>query len=76
MIIPTAIAICIAPIYLLSHRLTLVIAGFTLQGLFGQAIYGRTWSWPDRLRAIAAPSAAGARAGAAAQCHAAAHKSR
>jgi len=42
MIIPTAIAICIAPIYLLSHRLTLVIAGFTLQGLFGQAIYGRT----------------------------------
>ena len=58
MIIPAAIAIVITPIYLLSHDLTIIIAGFTLQGLFGQAIYGQNPSYlaerfPTEVRATA-----------------------
>jgi MFS transporter, SHS family, lactate transporter len=58
MIIPAAIAICIAPTYLLTNDLTLIIAGFTLQGLFGQAIYGQNPSYlaerfPTEVRATA-----------------------
>ena len=35
MIIPALIAIVITPIYLLSRDVTVIIAGFALQGLFG-----------------------------------------
>lgn len=58
MIIPAVVAIAITPIYLLSHNLTVIIAGFTLQGLFGQAIYGQNPSYlaerfPTEVRATA-----------------------
>ena len=41
MIIPAIVAVFVAPMYLLTHDLTLIIVGFSLQGLFGQAIYGQ-----------------------------------
>jgi SHS family lactate transporter-like MFS transporter len=58
MIIPAAFAIFIAPIYLLSHDLMTIIVGFTVQGLFGQAIYGQNPSYlaerfPTEVRATA-----------------------
>jgi SHS family lactate transporter-like MFS transporter len=58
MIIPAACAIVVTPIYLLSHDLTTIIVGFTLQGLFGQAIYGQNPSYlaerfPTEVRATA-----------------------
>jgi SHS family lactate transporter-like MFS transporter len=58
MIIPAAIAILVTPVYLLSHDLTTIIVGFTVQGLFGQAIYGQNPSYlaerfPTEVRATA-----------------------
>ena len=41
MIIPAVIAVLVAPTYLLTHDLTFIIVGFSVQGLFGQAIYGQ-----------------------------------
>jgi SHS family lactate transporter-like MFS transporter len=58
MIIPAAFAIFVTPVYLLSHDLTTIIIGFTVQGLFGQAIYGQNPSYlaerfPTEVRATA-----------------------
>jgi SHS family lactate transporter-like MFS transporter len=58
MIIPAAFAIFVTPVYLLSHDLTTIIVGFTVQGLFGQAIYGQNPSYlaerfPTEVRATA-----------------------
>jgi MFS transporter, SHS family, lactate transporter len=44
-IIPTAIAVLIAPIYLLSDRVNVIVVGYGLQGLFGLAIYGQNPSY-------------------------------
>ncbi len=58
MIIPAVCAMVVTPIYLLSHDLTVIIVGFTVQGLFGQAIYGQNPSYlaerfPTEVRATA-----------------------
>jgi MFS transporter, SHS family, lactate transporter len=58
MIIPAVFAIAVTPFYLLSHDLTMIIVGFTVQGLFGQAIYGQNPSYlaerfPTEVRATA-----------------------
>jgi MFS transporter, SHS family, lactate transporter len=58
MIIPAACAIIVAPIYLLSRDLTVIIIGFSVQGLFGQAIYGQNPGYlaerfPTEVRATA-----------------------
>jgi SHS family lactate transporter-like MFS transporter len=58
MIIPAAFAIFLAPIYLLTHDWTIIVVGFTVQGLFGQAIYGQNPSYlaerfPTEVRATA-----------------------
>jgi MFS transporter, SHS family, lactate transporter len=58
MIIPAAFAIVVAPVYLLTRDWTLILIGFTLQGLFGQAIYGQNPSYlaerfPTEVRATA-----------------------
>jgi SHS family lactate transporter-like MFS transporter len=58
MIIPAVCALVVTPIYLLSHDLTVIIVGFTVQGLFGQAIYGQNPSYlaerfPTEVRATA-----------------------
>jgi len=58
MIIPAAIAVLVAPIYLLTHDVMLIIVGFSVQGLFGQAIYGQNPGYlaerfPTEVRATA-----------------------
>jgi SHS family lactate transporter-like MFS transporter len=58
MIIPAAIAIFVAPLYLLTTDFTWIAAGFVLQGLFGQAIYGQNPAYlserfPTEVRATA-----------------------
>jgi MFS transporter, SHS family, lactate transporter len=58
MIIPAVFAVLIAPVYLLTHDLTLIIVGFSVQGLFGQAIYGQNPGYlaerfPTEVRATA-----------------------
>ena len=59
MIIPALIAIPIAPLYLLTSNLTLIIFAFVLQGAFGGGIYGQNPSYlnerfPTEVRATAA----------------------
>jgi SHS family lactate transporter-like MFS transporter len=58
MIIPAVVAVFVAPTYLLTHDVTLIIVGFSVQGLFGQAIYGQNPSYlaerfPTEVRATA-----------------------
>jgi len=58
MIIPAAIAIFVAPLYLLTTDFTWIAVGFVLQGLFGQAIYGQNPAYlserfPTEVRATA-----------------------
>src|ERR1700726_546026 len=58
MIIPAAIAIFVAPLYLLTADFTWIAAGFVLQGFFGGAIYGQNPSYlserfPTEVRATA-----------------------
>ena len=58
MIIPALIAIPIAPLYLLTSNLTLIIFAFVLQGAFGGGIYGQNPSYlnerfPTEVRATA-----------------------
>ena len=58
MIIPALIAIVITPIYLLSRDVTVIIAGFALQGLFGLGMYGQNPAYlaerfPTEVRATA-----------------------
>jgi SHS family lactate transporter-like MFS transporter len=58
MIIPGALAIFVAPLYLLTNDFTLIVTGFVLQGLFGGAIYGQQPSYlserfPTEVRATA-----------------------
>jgi SHS family lactate transporter-like MFS transporter len=58
MIIPAAIAIFVAPLYLLTTDFTWIAAGFVLQGFFGQAIYGQNPAYlserfPTEVRATA-----------------------
>ena len=58
MIIPGIITMFVAPLYLLTDNLTLIIAGFVLQGLFGDALYGQNPSYlserfPTEVRATA-----------------------
>ena len=59
MIIPALIAIPIAPLYLLTSNLTLIIVAFVIQGAFGGGIYGQNPSYlnerfPTEVRATAA----------------------
>jgi MFS transporter, SHS family, lactate transporter len=42
MIIPSAMAVLVAPLYLLTSDFTLIVIGFVLQGLFGGTIYSVT----------------------------------
>jgi MFS transporter, SHS family, lactate transporter len=58
MIIPGAMTILVAPLYLLTSDFTLIVIGFVLQGLFGGAIYGQFPSYlcerfPTEVRATA-----------------------
>jgi SHS family lactate transporter-like MFS transporter len=58
MIIPGALAIVIAPLYLLTSDFSLIVTGFVLQGLFGSAIPGQMPSYlcerfPTEVRATA-----------------------
>jgi SHS family lactate transporter-like MFS transporter len=58
MIIPSALAILIAPVYLLADDLSLILTGFVLQGMFGGAIYSQLPSYlcerfPTEVRATA-----------------------
>ena len=58
MIIPSALAIVVAPLYLLTSDFTLIVTGFLLQGLFGGAIYSQLPSYlaerfPTEVRATA-----------------------
>jgi MFS transporter, SHS family, lactate transporter len=46
MIIPSAMAVLVAPFYLLTSNFTLLVVGFVLQGAFGGAIYSQ---WPSYL---------------------------
>jgi hypothetical protein len=41
MIIPSAVAVLVAPLYVLTSDFTLIVVGFVLQGLFGGAIYSQ-----------------------------------
>ena len=57
-IIPAAIAIFVAPVYLLTGDFGLIVTGFLLQGLFGGAIYSQNPSYlcerfPTEVRATA-----------------------
>jgi MFS transporter, SHS family, lactate transporter len=59
MIIPAALAVPIAPIYLLSNDFTWITIGFILQGAFGGALYSQLPSYlserfPTEVRATAA----------------------
>ena len=45
MIIPGALTVAVAPIYLWTGDYTWIVAGFALQGLFGGAIYGQQPSY-------------------------------
>jgi len=59
MIIPAALAVPIAPIYLLSSDFTLITIGYVLQGAFGGALYSQLPSYlserfPTEIRATAA----------------------
>src|SRR5437016_94582 len=58
MIIPGIVTVFVAPLYLLTADLTLIVAGFVLQGLFGDALYGQNPSYlserfPTEVRAAA-----------------------
>jgi SHS family lactate transporter-like MFS transporter len=58
MIIPGIVTVFVAPLYLLTTDLTLIVAGFVLQGLFGDALYGQNPSYlserfPTEVRAAA-----------------------
>ena len=58
MIIPGIITVFVAPLYLLTSDLNLIVAGFILQGLFGDALYGQNPSYlserfPTEVRAAA-----------------------
>jgi SHS family lactate transporter-like MFS transporter len=58
MIIPTLISILITPIYLLSSDLPIIVVGFTMQGMFGLALYGQNPAYlaerfPTEVRATA-----------------------
>jgi len=58
MIIPSALAILVAPVYLLTSDFSWIVAGFLLQGLFGGAIYSQLPSYlcerfPTEVRATA-----------------------
>ncbi len=58
MIIPAVITIFVAPLYLLTDSLDMIIAGFILQGLFGDALYGQNPAslserFPTEVRAAA-----------------------
>ena len=58
MIIPSALAIIVTPIYTLTSDFTLIVTGFLLQGLFGGAIYSQLPSYlcerfPTEVRATA-----------------------
>jgi SHS family lactate transporter-like MFS transporter len=57
-IIPATIGIFVAPLYLLTSDINLIIFGFILQGLFGDALYGQNPSYlserfPTEVRAAA-----------------------
>lgn len=59
MIIPAVVALVLTPIYLLTNDYWTVAIGFTVQGLFGGAIYGQNPSYlserfPTEVRATAA----------------------
>src|SRR2546425_4088077 len=58
MIIPGIITVFVAPLYLLTSDINLIVAGFVLQGLFGDALYGQNPSYlserfPTEVRAAA-----------------------
>src|SRR5438093_3819947 len=58
MIIPGIITVFVAPLYLLTSNINLIIAGFILQGLFGDALYSQLPSYlserfPTEVRATA-----------------------
>jgi MFS transporter, SHS family, lactate transporter len=58
MIIPGIITVFVAPLYLLTDNLSLIVVGFVLQGLFGDALYGQNPSYlserfPTEVRAAA-----------------------
>jgi SHS family lactate transporter-like MFS transporter len=58
MIIPSAMAILVTPVYLLTSDFALIVTGFLLQGLFGGAIYSQLPSYlcerfPTEVRATA-----------------------
>src|SRR5262244_2098260 len=58
MIIPGIITVFVAPLYLLTDNLSLIVFGFVLQGLFGDALYGQNPSYlserfPTEVRAAA-----------------------
>jgi len=58
MIIPSALAILVAPLYLLTSDFGWIVAGFLLQGMFGGAIYSQLPSYlcerfPTEVRATA-----------------------
>jgi SHS family lactate transporter-like MFS transporter len=58
MIIPGALAVIVAPLYLLTDDFNLIVVGFVLQGMFGGAIYGQQPSYlserfPTEVRATA-----------------------
>src|SRR5262249_20592923 len=62
MIIPGIIPVFVAPLYLLTANLPLIVVGFILQGLFGDALYGQNPSYlserfPPRSGQRRAPSA-------------------
>jgi SHS family lactate transporter-like MFS transporter len=58
MIIPGIVTVFVAPLYLLTSDINLIIFGFILQGLFGDALYGQNPSYlserfPTEVRAAA-----------------------
>jgi SHS family lactate transporter-like MFS transporter len=58
MIIPAAVAVVVAPLYLLTTDYWVIVIGFVLQGMFGGAIYGQNPSYlserfPTEVRATA-----------------------
>jgi SHS family lactate transporter-like MFS transporter len=58
MIIPATIGALLAPVYLLSHDVTVITVGFMLQGLFGVAVSGQQPAYtserfPTEIRATA-----------------------
>ena len=59
MIIPSTIALFVAPLYLLTHDFTLIAAAFVIQGMFGGAVYSQQPTYlserfPTEVRATAA----------------------